>query len=360
MNSSPQILNVDDYAPGLYARTKILRQAGFRVLEATTGMQALRLMSEHKPPVILLDVNLPDMSGLEVCRRIKSNPQLAATTVLHVSASSIENQHVVHGLDSGADSYLVEPIDPGVLVATIKAFLRAREAEDALRRSNENLERFAYMVTHELNEPLRTIHMHTQVLAQRFGDQMPDNASESFQFIIEGTQRMRSFIDDLLRYSQATHAGSDIRKMEMDEVVDHALSGLDAAIQNAKARVTRDPLPAVVSDARIEHVLQNLIGNAIKYRRPDVDPEVHISAKQDNGNWIFSVRDNGVGIETQYQKTVFQIFRRLHGRDIPGNGIGLAFAQRVVEGMGGNIWVESTVGEGCTFFFTIPNELPRQ
>ena len=166
-SQTTSILNVDDYPPGLYARTKILRQAGFEVMEATTGNQTLKLAFEHKPAVILLDVNLPDMHGFEVCRRMRTNPALAASTILHISASSIQEQQQVHGLNTGADGYLIEPVDPAVLVATIKAYLRVRQAESALRRSNEDLERFAYRVTHELNEPLRTITMHGQLLENR-------------------------------------------------------------------------------------------------------------------------------------------------------------------------------------------------
>ncbi len=164
MDTRASVLNVDDYAPGLYARTKVLRQAGFDVLEASTGNQTLKLASEHRPDVILLDVNLPDMHGFEVCRRMRTNPALAATTILHISASSVQQQHLVHGLDTGADGYLVEPLDPAVLIATIKAYLRVRQTESALRRSNEDLERFAYRVTHELNEPLRSITTHGQLL----------------------------------------------------------------------------------------------------------------------------------------------------------------------------------------------------
>ena len=184
--SSQPILNVDDYTPGRYARTKLLRQAGFTVLEAATGKEALDQVSVGRPALVLLDVNLPDMSGFEVCRRIKKDPKTAATTVLHISASNVQVQHQVHGLDLGADGYLVEPIDSAVLVATVKAFLRARQAEDALRRSNEDLERFAYTVAHDLNEPLRTVTAHTQLLARRLGSSPDETNAECVRFIVEG------------------------------------------------------------------------------------------------------------------------------------------------------------------------------
>jgi signal transduction histidine kinase len=348
------ILNVDDYPPGLYARTKILKQAGFEVLEATTGSQTLKLVAEHKPAVVLLDVNLPDMHGFEVCRRIRTDPSLASTTILHISASSIQEQQQVHGLNTGADGYLIEPLDPQVLVATIKAYLRVRQAEAALRRSNENLERFAYRVTHELSEPLRTITMHGQLLEMALAGKLDPDSLKSFEFMQDGARRMRTFIDDLLRYSQATHLGTDVRPMDMEAVLSGVLDSLDAAIRQSGAKITHDPLPVLVTDARIENVLQNLISNSIKYTRKGVTPAIHVSAELQGDQWQFSVRDNGIGIEPQYRQSIFQIFHRLHGRDVPGTGVGLALAQKIVETNSGKMWVESEPGVGSIFYFTIP------
>jgi signal transduction histidine kinase len=353
-SQTPSILNVDDYPPGLYARTKVLRQAGFKVIEATTGNQTLKLASELKPSVVLLDVNLPDMHGFEVCRRMRTNPALAATTILHISASSIHEQQQVNGLDTGADGYLIEPVDPAVLVATIKAYLRVRQAESALRRSNEDLERFAYRVSHELNEPLRTITMHGQLLENRLAGTLDSDTARSFQFMQDGVRRMRAFIDDLLRYSQATHGGSDVRPLDLQEVLDAAIGSLGAAIEESGARITHGSLPVLIADARIEHVLQNLLSNAIKYARKGVTPEIYISARLQGDAWVFSVRDNGIGIEPQYQESIFQVFHRLHGKDVPGTGVGLALAQKIVETSAGKMWVESEPGFGSTFYFTIP------
>jgi two-component system, sensor histidine kinase and response regulator len=351
------ILNVDDYQPSLYARTKVLRQAGFSVLEASDGANALRMVSEQRPSLVLLDVNLPDMTGFEVCKRIRANPVIAGTTVVHVSASSSLSQHQVYGLDSGADSYMVEPVEPEVLIATVKAFLRARQAEEALRRSNEDLQRFSYTVAHEMSEPLRTIAMHAQLLERRIGGELSGDNAESFQYLVQSARRMRSFIDDLLRYAHATHdSGANVTEVDMDVLLTQVLFNLEAMIRNKGVKVTHDPMPKILADARIEHALQNLVSNAIKYGRPDVAPEVHISAREKEGSWLFSVRDNGIGIEPQYKNQIFRVFSRLHGQDVAGHGIGLALAQKVVETNGGTIWVESEPGVGSTFFFAIPQE----
>jgi two-component system, sensor histidine kinase and response regulator len=351
------ILNVDDYQPSLYARTKVLRQAGFAVLEARDGANALRMLSENRPSVVLLDVNLPDMTGFEVCKRIRANPIIAGTTVVHISASSNLTQHKVYGLDSGADSYMVEPVEPEVLIATVKAFLRARQAEEALRRSNEDLQRFSYTVAHEMSEPLRTIAMHAQLLERRIGSELTGDNAESFQYLVQSSRRMRAFIDDLLRYAHATHeTASNVTEVDTDVLLTQVLLNLDAVIRSKGVKISHDPMPKILADARIEHVLQNLVSNAIKYSRPGVAPEVHISAREQEGSWLFSVRDNGIGIEPQYKNQIFRVFSRLHGQDVSGHGIGLALAQKVVETNGGTIWVESEPGAGSTFYFVIPQE----
>jgi hypothetical protein len=196
--------------------------------------------------------------------------------------------------------------------------------------------------------------MHGQLLENRLAGTLDPDALKSFQFMQDGVRRMRAFIDDLLRYSQSTHAGSDIRPLDLERVFTGAIGSLGAAIEESGATITHDPLPVLVTDSRIEHVLQNLLSNAIKYCRKGVSPQIHVSAKVERNAWVFSVGDNGIGIEPQYQEAIFQVFHRLHGKDVPGTGVGLALAQKIVETNAGKMWVESKPGVGSTFYFTIP------
>jgi signal transduction histidine kinase len=348
------ILNVDDYGPGRYARTRVLQQGGFSVQEAATGKEALELAARHSPPLILLDVNLPDMSGIEVCRRMREDPRTVSSTIVHISASNVMPHHQVAGLEGGADSYLVEPIEPTVLIATIKAFMRARQAEEALRRSNEELERFGYRIAHDLAEPLRTIVAHAQRIDRILGPESGEKVSDSVHFVVDGAQRMQRFVDSLLQYSLITHASGQVTSVDCEKMLSIAIADLASAIESSGACITCDPMPRIVAGAGIEQVFQNLIVNSIKYHRRGVRPEIHVSARSDEDSWIFSVRDNGVGIEERYREDVFEPFRRLHGRDIPGNGIGLATCKKIVEANGGSIWVESQVGVGSVFYFKVP------
>ena len=350
------ILNVDDYVPGRYARTKLLKQAGYRVVEAGTGKQTLELIEEHKPTLILLDVNLPDINGFEVCRQIRNNPQTETLTILHISASSVLTQHQVNGLESGADGYLVEPVEPAVLLATVNAYLRARRAEEEMRKSNEELRWFAYRVGHDLNEPLRTITAHTQMLKRQLGEDRRPEVSASLDFILDGAAKMRLFIEGLLYYSQATDGGNKTLKVDCESLLARVIENLDSSIRDSGALITHDPLPAVAGTEQLEYVFQNLISNAIKYRKPGVAPRIHISAHADGGAWVFSVQDNGMGIEPQYREQIFGMFQRLHGNEIPGNGIGLALVRKIMAAHGGRIWVESVEGEGSTFYLSLPME----
>jgi two-component system sensor histidine kinase/response regulator len=350
------ILNVDDYIPGRYARTKLLTQAGYRVMEAGTGRETFDVVEKQRPALILLDVNLPDMSGFEVCRQLRNNPQTETLTIVHISASSVLTQHQVNGLESGADGYLVEPVEPAVLLATVNAFLRARRAEEEMRKSNEELRWFSYRVGHDLNEPLRTITSYAQLLKRQLGQDPEPGASKSIEFIIDGAAKMRFFIEGLLQYSQATESSETKGPIACEPLLERVIENLDSSIRDSGARITHDPLPEVACSEHLEYVFQNLISNAIKYRKPDTAPEIHISARRDNCDWLFSVRDNGIGIEPQYRERIFEMFQRLHGQDIPGNGIGLALVRKIAEANGGKIWVESEEGIGSTFYLRLPVE----
>jgi signal transduction histidine kinase len=348
------IINVDDYAPGRYARTQALMSAGFDVKEAGTGQDALRLAAELKPEVVVLDINLPDINGLEVCQRLKQNPLTAGIVVLHVTASNVSPSDMVQGLNSGADSYLTEPVEPSVLVATIRALLRARQAEEALRRSNDELQHFAYMISHELTEPLRMIASYTQLLARRYEGKLDSTADEYIGHTVGAARRMQSFVQDVLNFSRATAPEHQFKPVSTEGVLATAVYELQFTIDENGAAITNDPLPVVFgNEMRLVRVFANLLGNSIKYRRSD-PPRIHVSAQDQDSFWRFEFKDNGIGIAPQYWTEVFQVFKRLHGKEVSGSGIGLALCKRVVENHGGSIGVESEPGEGSTFFFTIP------
>ena len=240
-----------------------------------------------------------------------------------------------------------------------------REHSEALERSNRDLEQFAYVASHDLQEPLLMVSSYTQLLARRYKGQLDADADDFIAFAVEGANRMQRLINDLLTWSRLTTRGKPLEPTDCSSALGQARVNLSAAIAESNALVTNDDLPTVMADeAQLARLFQNLIDNAIKFRGQE-PPRVHVSAERlplpqagegrGGGEWIFSVRDNGLGIEPQYHERIFVIFQQLHGKEkYPGTGIGLAICKRIVERHGGRMWVESELGEGSTFYFTIP------
>ncbi|MBD0308365.1 MAG: GHKL domain-containing protein, partial [Microcoleus sp. T1-bin1] len=224
-----------------------------------------------------------------------------------------------------------------------------------LKRSNEELEQFAYVASHDLQEPLRAITSYTQLLAQRYQGNLDDRADKYINYIVDGATRMQQLINDLLAYSRLGTRGQEFEPADCKAAVQQSLCNLQIAIAEKKAVITCDAMPTVMADEfQLVQLFQNLIANSIKFCRQDI-PLIHIAACRQEGEWVFSVRDNGIGIDPEYADRIFIIFQRLHSRrQYSGTGIGLAMCKRIVERHGGRIWVESQEGKGATFYFTIP------
>ena len=235
-----------------------------------------------------------------------------------------------------------------------QAVLRA--AYDELARSNSELQQFAYVASHDLQEPLRMIGSYTQLLERRYADKLDADAREFMGFIVDGATRMKQLIEDLLAYSRVGTRGKELRPIPAQDALERALVNLRAAIESSRAQVTHDALPEVsADDTQLTQLFQNLIGNAIKFKKPDEPMQVHVGVSDAGAEWRFSVSDNGIGIESQYYQRIFMVFQRLHTRDeYPGTGIGLAICKKVVDRHRGRIWVESASGKGSTFHFTLP------
>jgi signal transduction histidine kinase len=230
-----------------------------------------------------------------------------------------------------------------------------REKTEKLARSNEDLEQFAYVASHDLQEPLRMVTSYVQLLSKRYGGKLDADANEFIDFAVDGAVRMRKLINDLLTYSRVGTQGKELSPTDSEAALAQSVKDLEVTIEENGAFVTHDPLPTVMADRpQLGQLFQNLIGNAIKFRGTE-PPRVHISASRNGKGWIFSVRDNGIGVAPEYSERIFIIFQRLHGRqEYAGTGIGLAICKKIVERHGGHIWVESDLGKGATFCFSLP------
>lgn len=234
--------------------------------------------------------------------------------------------------------------------------LELQDANAQLKRSNEDLTRFAYVASHDLQEPLRIIGSYAGLLGRRYEGKLDERADKYIFYIVDGAKRMQTLVQDLLQYSRSGPQALKFEWISMEGVLANAIENLQFRIVEANAVITHDPLPFVNADpVKMLQVLQNLVGNAIKFRKPEEPPRIHVSASRQGREWVFSVRDNGIGFEPEYSERIFAIFQRLHQiGEYPGTGIGLAIAKRIIEGHGGTIRAESQPGAGATFYFRLP------
>ncbi|MEH2349326.1 MAG: GAF domain-containing protein [Nostoc sp.] len=275
------------------------------------------------------------------------------------------------------ETELLQQLANQIGIALSQAQLLEKETQQSqeLVRSNAELEQFAYVASHDLQEPLRMVTSYLQLLERRYKNQLDANADQFITYAVDGARRMQTLINDLLNYSRVSTRGQPFKLVDCDVILRSAIANLQIAIADCKAIVTHDPLPKVMADStQLTQVFQNLIGNAIKFCQ-NQQPQIHIGVAKPNANldgenlnsipsvdeWLFWICDNGIGLESQYAERIFIIFQRLHGRDkYPGTGIGLAICKKIIERHGGRIWVESKPGQGSTFYFTIPDRAGKQ
>ena len=226
---------------------------------------------------------------------------------------------------------------------------------DELKRSNTELERFAYVSSHDLQEPLRMVTLYSQLLERRYKDRLDSDADDFIEYIVENAKRMKYLIDDLLEYSSVNSQAKGFENIDLEKVLESVLSNLSILIVENNVIVTHDSLPTVFADKnQMLQVFENLITNAIKFRGKE-PPKIDIFAQNNGEEWIFAVKDNGIGISPKHQEQIFEVFKRLHTKEeYPGTGIGLSITQKIIERHNGRIWVESELGKGSTFYFTIP------
>lgn len=288
-------------------------------------------------------------------------PFIVLTSGGKANSTTISSAQKLEAL--GNLTLLERPVRPDTIRSSVRAALRGRRRQYEMRRhqeklthANRDLEQFAHSASHDLREPLRTVSIYSEILADRYRSRLDDEGLVLLGYLRSGAMRMELLIHDLLAYTQAAAIEDEIQpRVEACEQLTIALENLTEAVNSSGASVTHDTLPAVsMKGVHLQQIFQNLLGNAIKYRR-DEKPKMHVSAAIDDGYWRFSVSDNGIGIEPQFKELIFGIFKRLHGSDkFSGTGIGLAICKRIMERYGGRIWVESEFGKGSTFFFTVP------
>jgi signal transduction histidine kinase len=408
------ILVVDDTLSSLQQLQSILQSNGFTVIVTQDGISALSKAEYAEPDLILLDILMPGLDGLEVCRKLKNNKKTQDIPIIFMTALT-DTDNKVKGFNTGGIDYITKPIEEEELIVRIKTHLTLRKIRQQLQeqnkelkkeisirqgtesklkqsqqilekvnceletrvlerttelvqakqklekinteliQSNQELEQFAYIVSHDLQAPLRSLNMFADLLAQEYHNKLSDEADQYIKYIIDGATRMQALIQDLLLYCRAGKNEQTWISIDLKEIVQQVIQDLHETIEKNNAIITIKNLPIVqVNPTEINQLFQNLISNGLKFCS-QAQPEIVINTKLVEQQWLISVQDNGIGIESQYFKEIFQVFQRLHTQEqYPGTGIGLAICQKIVQRYGGKIWVESELGKGSTFYFTLP------
>jgi signal transduction histidine kinase len=343
-----------------------LLESQYEVVTVSNGEEALAAALAAAPDLVLSDVMMPILDGFGLLKALRGEEQTRTIPVILLSARAGEESHV-EGLDAGADDYLIKPFTARELRARVQAHLsltrmrRRVEQElqlrnEALERANADLEQFAFSASHDLQEPLRSISIYSELLTKRCRDRLDGQALEYLTYLRTGAMRMEMLVSDLLAYTQAGKIELLEETVDAGQVFRDVLDIVHDSCLEAGARITFDLLPSLtVHRMHLSQLFQNLLSNAIKYRSPERAPLIHLCAERSKENWVFSIRDNGIGIAPEYKERIFGLFKRLHsGDEYSGTGIGLAICQRIVQRYGGRIWVESELGKGSTFSFTLP------
>jgi signal transduction histidine kinase len=377
---------VDDRYENLLAIRTVLRDLDLELVEVQSGNDALKATLRHDFALALLDVQMPEMDGYELASILREEEKTARLPFIFISAVYTDNLNVFKGYEKGAFSFITKPFQPEILINKVKFFIekhqqelalqdlnkklelrvqeRTRELESAnsdlehmlllMKSKNEELEQFAYIASHDLQEPLRTTSSYVALLEKEIKSKLDERSELYLKHITNSSERMRTLITGLLEYSRI---GKEKEKelVDIGQIVTDVLTDIDTVIKENNAKIIVHPLPKLQAyPIELRQLFQNLITNALKFRKKDVDPVIEINAVEENNAWKLSVKDNGIGIDEKFFPRIFIIFQRLHARkDYSGNGIGLAHCKKIAELHKGNIWVESKPNEGSTFYVTL-------
>ena len=368
-----RVLHVEDNEMDAELVAQALRKGGFAfaVVVVQTEAEFERQLRLQSPDVVIADYNLPQWKGMEALEVLR---RAGLDIPLILVSGALGDITAVECIKRGATDYVLKDALARLPEAVRRALqerhllrLRRQAEEDLARkvdelaRSNAELEQFAYIASHDLQEPLRMVAAYTQLLAERYRGRLDENADKFIGYACEGALRMQTLVRGLLAFSRIGRSDAACVRVDCGAAMEEVLQSLGPAIEESGAVVTHGALPVVWADrSQVTQVLQNLIGNAIKFRGKEA-PAIFVQAEKTGEQWLFSVSDNGIGIAPEYRENIFVVFQRLHTRtEYPGNGIGLAICRKIVERCGGKIWVEAQAGHGSTFRFTLPCAGPAE
>ncbi|NJL86656.1 MAG: response regulator [Leptolyngbyaceae cyanobacterium SM1_1_3] len=360
-SSRENILIVDDTPDNLRLLSQMLSQHGYEVRKALSGPMALTSAKIEPPDLILLDIQMPQMDGYQVCEALKADAKTAEIPVIFISALD-DVLDKVRAFAVGGGDYVAKPFQSAEVLARVQHQLSLQqlqrqmiEQNQQLEQSNRELEQFAYTLSHDLQQPLQTITGFAKLIKLQYQNQLDSQIAQYLIRMEAAGERMQAFIQDLLTYSQSSTCELDFQPVDCEQVLSQALENLDGLIKDKPVEIDRDLMPWVLgSEMQLVRLFQNLLSNAIKFVPLEAIARIKVSVQLTEGQYLFGVEDNGIGIAAEDLERIFDVFQRLHPTQVrEGNGIGLATCKKIVKLHCGRIWAESAVGQGTTFYFTL-------
>lgn len=377
------ILIIDDQTANIYALQNLLEKPGREILFAVNGNEGLKAALNNTVDLIILDVQMPDMDGFEVAQVLKSHKRTKDIPIIFASAVRKEKQSIMKGFEEGAIDYLSKPLDPELTKAKVSVLLKIQQQRKELLQKNLSLERadqqikllnadlernltqletlnkdlesFSYSVSHDLRSPLRSILGFSDALIDDYGDKLNSDARKMLEAVQRNARRMNMLINDLLEFSRLGKQEVRKTKIEFGRLVETVIENCTQGLSSKPVFDVDVLQPASADYSLILQVWTNLISNAIKYSSKKTEPKIKIRCYQEANEHVYIISDNGAGFNMENAHKLFNVFQRLHNTsDFEGTGVGLALTHRIISKHGGRIWAEGKVGEGATFYFSLP------
>lgn len=353
----PEILLVDDTPEHIESAVAVLRDNNFKIRIATKGATALKLIKQHPPDLILLDVYMPEMDGFEVCKIIKSDSDYRSIPIIFLTSSNDESS-IKKGFELGAQDYVVKPFNISELLARVHTHIKLKRQTESLLQANRELDSFCYSVSHDLKAPLLSIGKLTEYLAADYSARLDREGHELIANIQEKSKEVIAITDHLLELSRMSEMQMTIEAIDLEQLFRQIYDELIKLEPSRQVQLVIRPLPVIHGDpVMIKLLILNILSNSLKYTRHRTPARIEITSTVNQTESIIAVKDNGAGFDMRYSSKLFKVFQRLHSdNEFEGSGVGLAISQKIVKRHNGKAWLTGAVDEGATFYFSLPRE----
>ncbi len=352
-----EIMIVDDTPEHIQVATALLQEFGYKIRIANNGQTALKLVKQHSPTLMLLDIQMPGLDGFEVCKILKSEEKWQDIAIIFMTASN-DVASIQRGFELGAQDYVIKPFNAVEFIARINNHIKMAKQARKLKKSYEELNKFCYTVSHDLKSPLHVIKQITELLVQGYESSLSEDGVRLLGFLGNKSDEVIRMVESLLEFSRMCDQEINWSIIDMNQLVDEVMNELRLLEPKRPVNYTREELPQIKGDPlMIKLLIQNGLSNALKFTREKEMTKIHMGYREESDRGIFTIQDNGAGFDMQFAEKLFRVFQRLHATEaFEGSGVGLATIQRIMERHEGRAWIEGKVNEGATLSLMFPQQ----